>query len=101
MKAPSLYPYWYLEYENQVKEYAEKYKLDYYNFIDVSDTIGIDYQKDTYDGGLHLNLNGAIKLSNYFGNILKNKYHLKDYRSDKKVNSIYEEKLKKFKKEVE
>ena len=100
MKAPSLYPYWYQEYDNQVKEYASKYDIDYYNFTLVIDDIGIDYKKDTYDGGLHLNLKGAIKLSNYFGKILKEKYFLKDYRNDDKISSIYNQKLNEFKKDV-
>ncbi len=101
MKAPSLYPYWYQEYEKQVRDYASKYNLDYYNFTISTNDIGINYKEDTYDGGLHLNLNGAIKLSNYFGKILKEKYFLKDYRKDDKISSIYNLKLKEFKKEVE
>ena len=49
MKAPSLYPYWYQEYEDQIIEYAYKNNLDYYNFKLVNDQIGIDYNTDTYD----------------------------------------------------
>ena len=93
MKAPSLYPYWYQEYEDQIIEYAYKNNLDYYNFKLVNDQIGIDYNTDTYDGGLHLNLNGAIKLTNYFGGLLKDKYDLTDYRNDKHINDIYSEKI--------
>jgi len=101
MKAPSLYPYWPEEYENQIKDYAKKYHLDYYNFKDVVSEIGIDYSSDTYDGGLHLNLTGATKLSSYIAPIFKEKYSLKDYRFDDKISKIYEEKLKNYKKEVE
>ena len=93
MKAPSLYPYWYQEYEDQIIEYATKNSLDYYNFKLVADEIGIDYNTDTYDGGLHLNLNGATKLSYYFGQILRDKYNLKDYRTDEHVNNVYSEKI--------
>ena len=71
MKAPSLYPYWYQEYDEQIKKYAEEKNIDYYNFIEAINDIGIDYNTDTYDGGLHLNLNSATKLSKYFGRILK------------------------------
>ena len=77
MKAPSLYPYWYDEYESQVVEYAEAHDLDYYNFTTVTEEIGLDYNEDTYDGGLHLNLFGATKLSKYFAKILKENYLLK------------------------
>ena len=93
IKAPSLYPYWYEEYDEQIKDYASNHNLDYYNFIDKIDEIGIDFSKDTYDGGLHLNLDGATKLSNYFAPILKEKYNLTDYKNDKE----YEELLKQYK----
>ncbi len=96
IKAPSLYPYWYDEYEEQIIEYTKKYNLDYYNFTKVTEEIGIDYQTDTYDGGLHLNLYGAEKLSTYFGDILKSNYDLTDYRLDNDVSSIYNEKLLKY-----
>ena len=100
VKAPSLYPYWYDEYEEQIQTYAKENDLDFYNFINVADEIGIDYQKDTYDGGLHLNLNGAEKLSKYFGTILKQKYNLTDYRKNKDVNSLYQKKLEQYYKAI-
>ena len=67
--------------------------MDYYNFKLITDDIGINYNTDTYDGGLHLNLNGAIKLTNYFGQILKDNYNLKDYREEKNINDIYSKKI--------
>ena len=44
----------------------------------LADEIGIDYNTDTYDAGLHLNLSGAEKLSKYFG-----KYLTDDLRPDR------------------
>lgn len=70
VKAPSLYPYWYEEYDAQIREYAKKHGLSYYNFAEQTDEIGLDFAADTYDGGYHLNLSGANKLSRYFGEIL-------------------------------
>lgn len=70
VKAPSLYPYWYEEYDAQIREYAKKHGLSYYNFAEQTDEIGLDFVADTYDGGYHLNLSGANKLSRYFGEIL-------------------------------
>ena len=66
IKAPSVYPYWYDEYNTQIEQFALKNNLDFYNFLDNAEEIGIDYNKDTYDGGLHLNLTGATKLSKYY-----------------------------------
>lgn len=70
VKAPSLYPHWYQEWEGQIESYAKMYGLKYYNFLESTEEIGIDYQTDTYDGGLHLNLSGSEKLARYFGGIL-------------------------------
>ncbi len=100
IKAPSLYPYWYEEYDKQIEEYAEKHNLDYYNFTSQIDQIGLDFQKDTYDGGLHLNLSGATKLSKYFSKILKENYSLTDYRENKEISQIYNQKLKEYYKAI-
>lgn len=76
MKAPVLYPYWYKEWDEQIKDYAKKNDLSYINFLDITDEVGIDYSKDTYDGGLHLNVYGAEKMSRYFGKMLEDKFKL-------------------------
>ncbi len=96
IKAPSLYPYWYEEYETQIREYANKNQIDYYNLLDKKDEMRIDYAVDTYDGGLHLNLTGATKLSKYFSRILKEKYNLTDYTGD----IIYNTKLQEYKRDI-
>ena len=66
--------YWYDEWEEQIVNYAEDKDLAYYNFIPKSDEIGIDWQTDTYDEGLHLNVYGAEKLTKYFGSILNTEH---------------------------
>ena len=82
VKAPSVYPYWYDEYDEQIISYASRNDLLYVNLLDKAEEMGIDYSKDTYDGGLHLNLNGSIKNSKYFGKILKVRIDLNDYQGD-------------------
>lgn len=72
IKAPSLYPYWYPEWEEQIEAYATEHNLLYLNFLELTEEIGIDYQTDTYDAGLHLNRTGAEKLTRYFSQILTN-----------------------------
>lgn len=93
IKAPSLAPQWYEEENRQVVDYAEKYELPYINFYELLDETGIDFETDTYDGGLHMNLSGADKLSEYLGNVLKNQYGMKDHRKDHTLSKVYEEKL--------
>ena len=83
VKAPTLYQYWYDQWEQQIEEYAADNDLDYYNFLEVQDEIGLDWSQDTYDGGLHLNLAGAEKLSNYFGEILIQNEKISDRRNEK------------------
>ena len=97
IKAPSLYPYWYDEYNEQMIEYARNNDIEFYNLKDVVDEIGIDYQTDTYDAGLHLNLDGATKLSTYFSKLLKENYDLTDYRQDEEIDKVYQEKLELYK----
>lgn len=96
IKAPSVYPYWYDEYEEQIQKYLKENNLDYYNFKEKVKEIGIDYNTDTYDGGLHLNLDGATKLSKYFSKILKENYGLTDYRENEEISKIYNEKLERY-----
>ena len=92
VKAPSTYPYWYPEYDEQVVEYSQKYGLEYINFLDLRDEIGIDYNTDTYDAGLHLNLSGAEKLTRYFGNYLQHNHNLDDMRNDEEISREYHDK---------
>lgn len=92
VKAPSLYPAWYDEWEDQIEEYAKTYKLPYYNFLELTDEVGIDFTKDTYDGGLHLNLSGAEKMGAYFGKILREEFQVPDRRNDEKIASVWAEK---------
>lgn len=92
VKAPSLYPHWYDEWDAQIREFADGRGLDYFNFIPLIDEIGIDMQTDTYDGGLHLNLYGAEKLSSYFGSILQERYALNGHLDDVETARVWGEK---------
>ena len=100
VKAPSLHPYWYPEYESNILNYIKDKDIKYYNLLDKKDEIGLDYQIDTYDGGLHLNLNGATKLSKYFAKILRKDFNLNDYRNNTEINEIYNDKIKRYYNEI-
>lgn len=94
VKAPSLYPYWYEQYDAQIAEFATAQGLAYYDLTKDIDAIGLDFSQDTYDAGLHLNLSGATKLSGYFGQILAEKHGLADHRNDPEISKVYNEKLR-------
>lgn len=85
MKAPSLYPFWYDEWDEAMVDYAKKNDLLYVNFLNDIEEIGIDFNTDTYDAGLHLNVYGAEKLAKYFGKILVDKFDFTDYKSNDEV----------------
>ena len=79
----------------------ESHRLIMESIKEVAEEIGIDYTTDTYDGGLHLNLNGATKLSKYFAKVLKEEYGLEDYRENPEIRNAYKEKLKQYEQAIE
>ena len=89
IKAPSIYPHWYDEWDSQVEDYAAGHGLRYYNMLKAADEIGIDFQTDTYDAGLHMNRDGAEKLSRWFGAELLEAFALEDRRGDEKTASTW------------
>lgn len=93
IKAPSLYPYWYPQWEEQVEAYAAEKGLPYINFLELQEETGIDYTTDTYDGGLHMNLSGAEKLSRYIGRYLTEEVGISDRRGETELAGRWEEKL--------
>lgn len=96
IKAPSLYPEWYDEWDVQVEAYAEEHDLKYINFLEHTDEIGLDFSTDTYDAGLHLNLYGAVKLTDYFGAWLVEECGLEDRRDEEDLAESWEVKLEVF-----
>lgn len=95
IKAPTnaIQYHWYDEWDEQIKAYAEKNKLSYYNFIPLADEIGIDLSTDTYDAGVHLNVYGAEKLTRYFGKILSENHGAPDRRSDTAMSAVWDARL--------
>lgn len=96
IKAPSLYPYWYEQYNDQIVAYAQEHNLHFYNLTECIEEIGLDFSQDTYDAGLHLNLTGATKLSAYFAEILANNHGIPDHRGEADIANAYTEKLSRY-----
>lgn len=92
IKAPSLYPYWYSQWEEQMEDYAARRGLPYLNFLELMEEMGIDFTSDTYDGGLHLNLYGAEKLSRWFGEWLTENCPVEDRRGQEPYEAVWQEK---------
>ncbi len=90
IKAPTVYPVWWDEWDQQLESYAQENNLLYLNFLKDQEEIGIDWQTDTYDTGLHLNVYGAEKMSDYFGKILIEQCGLTDRREDPELSALWE-----------
>ncbi|MBP3304436.1 MAG: SGNH/GDSL hydrolase family protein [Oscillospiraceae bacterium] len=92
IKAPSLSPVWWDQWDAQVEAYAEAHDLLYINMLDYQEQIGIDWSTDTYDAGLHLNVRGAEKAASWFGKLLSEECGVPDRRADSALSALWEEK---------
>lgn len=101
VKAPSLYPYWYDQWEEQIEGYAAENDLLYINFLELVEETGLDFSTDTYDAGLHLNLSGAEKITEYLGEMLREETGLADRRDEEHLSGVWEEKLTAYEREKE
>lgn len=99
VKAPSLYPYWYEEWEEQMESYAAEHDLLYINFLELEEETGLDFTTDTYDAGLHLNLSGAEKITRYLGNVLQKEAGLADRRDEPHLSAVWEGKIAAYEQE--
>lgn len=101
VKAPSLYPYWYDEWEVQMEEYAKENDLIYINFLELIEECELDFTTDTYDAGLHLNLSGAEKVTRWLGTFLIEECGLKSRRGEQELETAWEIELKDYYEEME
>jgi len=99
IKAPSLYPYWYDQWEEQIEDYAAEHDLLYVNFLELVEETGVDFTTDTYDAGLHMNLSGAEKITRYLGEVLRSQAGLPDRRGEAHLSQVWEEKLAAYEQE--
>jgi len=82
VKAPTLYPHWPVQWDEQVFEFAMKNNLLYVNLLDYIYEIGLDFSAHTFDFGYTLNVFGAEKVTRFFGSILVNEFDLPDRRNE-------------------
>ena len=93
IKAPAMSPVWWDQWDVQIEDYANEHGLLYINMLDHLDEIGIDWNTDTYDMGLHLNVYGAEKAASWFGQILSEKCGIPDRRDDAAISALWEQKV--------
>jgi hypothetical protein len=61
--------------------------------LEHQEEIGIDWSKDTYDTGLHLNVYGAEKAADWFGKVLQEQCNVPDRRNDTEISALWAEKV--------
>lgn len=81
--------YWFDEWEAALDGYAQKNGVLYVNAIEHRAEIGLDMAQDSYDRGVHLNVNGAEKTADFLGKILKENFDLPDRRTDEKEAALW------------
>lgn len=96
IKSSSLYPVWWWEWEEQIESYAREKGLLYVNLLEYEQEIGIDWNTDTYDAGLHLNVYGAEKASRWFGKVLTEECGLTSRKEDAALSSLWAEKVRNY-----
>lgn len=93
IKAPALSPVWWPQWDAQIEEYAAENDLLYINMLEYQEEIGIDWQTDTYDTGLHLNVYGAEKAADWFGRVLQEQCGVPDRRNHTQISALWAEKV--------
>ena len=96
IKAPSLSPVWWPEWDAQMVRYAEDRSLTYINLLSHQEEIGIDWNTDTYDAGLHLNVYGAEKAARWLGRILSEDFQVPDRREEAEISRKWAEKIRNY-----
>jgi len=74
---------WSISKHTTIAEYAKANNLEFIDYnVNKKNNIGFNWLKDTYDGGMHLNIYGAHKVTRFFGKYLKENFQLADHRGD-------------------
>lgn len=72
---------------NAVTMLAEEHDVEYMDMNLLTEEIGIDWNRDIFDGTEHLNVYGAEKVSAYLGEYAVKQYDLPDHREEDKYSS--------------
>jgi len=64
----------------EMAKLAARYQVTFLDLNFNLEEIGIDWDTDTQDEGVHMNISGAEKISSYLGNYLKEHYEIQDHR---------------------
>ena len=88
MPSPKNYTW---ERVNGLQAFADEEGIEFIDLNSRYDEVGIDWSLDTGDRGDHLNLNGATKVAEFFGDRLSEYGNLTDHRQDPAYKSWEDE----------
>ena len=92
---------WNYDKHNGIEKLAKSLEIEYIDLNLKVDELKINWKKDSQETrGEHLNYTGAIKVTDYLGNYLKNNHELPDHRQDEEYNA-WNEAYNNFQKEIE
>ena len=101
IKAPTIFPYWHTEWNEQMAGFAYENGISFINFLNYLDEIGLDFRYDTRDGGSTLNLQGAEKFTLFLGQMVSDMYRLTDRRNDIHAVARWQEKAMLYNRVIE
>ena len=84
---------------NRVGNIVSGYGFDFINFDKLHDEIGLNYDEDFHNAE-HLNINGQEKFTEYLGNILAEKYALRDTVHSEGIRRKWDRAVKYYKEYV-
>ena len=76
---------------NNIAEFAREEGVEYIDMNQLADEIGINWKTDSNDRGDHMNLDGVIKMTTFFGDYFSREGILADHRGDPAYSSWDEE----------
>lgn len=85
---------WSKDLSDKTAEFAKENDLEFIDMNLNANEFGFDWKTDTSDGGDHLNVYGAEKVSKYIGGIIKEKYNVTDHRNEKEYENWYKDSKK-------
>lgn len=91
---------WKYERHNAIQDFADKNGLKYVDLNLIEEELGIDWTKDTFDKGTHLNVYGAKKVSKYIGRVLAERYKLEDQRGNKELSAQWDKDYKQYRAQI-
>lgn len=80
---------WSKDLSDKTSEFAKEHNLEFVDMNLNASEFGFDWNADTCDGGDHLNVYGAEKVSEYLGKLIQEKYNIPNRKNDEDYSSWY------------